>query len=94
MTNCSSPDIAYDVGRLSRYTHNPSVEYWDAISILLGYLNGASYLFWSYYGYPVVLERSCDANWISNVDYVKPTSGYVFTLGRGLSPGSHPRRLV
>ena len=27
LTKCSRPDIAYDVGRLSRYTHNPSVEH-------------------------------------------------------------------
>ena len=27
LTNCSHPDIAYDVGRLSRYTHNPNVEH-------------------------------------------------------------------
>ena len=96
MTNCSPPDIAYDVGRLSRYTHNPSVEHWDAISILLGYLKGTYYYYYylSYYGYLVVLEGYCDANSISYIDYVKPTSGYVFTLGRGLSPGSHPRRLV
>ena len=29
-----------DVGRLSRYTHNPSIEYWDVISKLLRYLKG------------------------------------------------------
>ena len=40
LTNCSSHDIAYDVGRLSRYTHNPSVEHWDTISILLIYSKG------------------------------------------------------
>ena len=83
MTNCSHPDIAYDVSRLSRYTHNPSVEHWDAISILLGYLKGTSYFCLSYCGYPVVLEWYCDANWISNTNYVKPTSGYLFTLARG-----------
>ena len=88
MTNCSRPDIAYDVGRLSRYTHSPSVEHCDTIYILLIYSKGA-YLFLfflSYCGYPVVLKGYCDANWISNTDYVKSTSGYVFTLvGRAVS---------
>ena len=79
MTNCS-PDIAYDVGRLSRYTHSPSVEYWDTISILLIYSNGTFYFYLLYYGYLVVLEEYCDANWISDTDYVKLTSGYMFTL--------------
>ena len=80
MTNCSN--IAYDVGRLSRYTHSPSVEHWDTISILLIYSKGTFYFCLSYCGYPVILKGYCDANWISNTDYVKPTSGYVFTLAR------------
>ena len=29
LTNCTRPNIAYAVGRLSRYTHNPSIEHWD-----------------------------------------------------------------
>ena len=37
LTNCTRPNIAYVVGRLSRYTHNPSIEYCDAISRLLRY---------------------------------------------------------
>jgi hypothetical protein len=34
-----------------------------------------------YSGYPVVLEGYNDANWISNVDELYATSGYVLTLG-------------
>jgi hypothetical protein len=34
-----------------------------------------------YSGYPVVLEGYSDANWISNVDELYATSGYVLTLG-------------
>ena len=30
-----------------------------------------------------MLEGYCDANWISDSNEVKPTSGYVFTLARG-----------
>ena len=36
-----------------------------------------------YYGFPVVLEGYSDANWISDSDETKSTSGYVFTLGGG-----------
>jgi hypothetical protein len=32
LTNCTRLDIAYVVGKLSRYTHNPSIEHWNAIS--------------------------------------------------------------
>jgi hypothetical protein len=34
-----------------------------------------------YSGYSVVLERYSDANWISGMDELYATSGYVFTLG-------------
>ena len=34
--------------------------------------------------FPVVLEGYCDANWETNNDEVSYTSGYVFTLGRGV----------
>ena len=83
MTNCSHLDITYDVGRLSRYTHSPSVEHWDTISILLIYLKGTFDFGLSYCGYPIVLEGYCDANWISDTNEVKPISGYVFTLAGG-----------
>jgi hypothetical protein len=33
-----------------------------------------------YSGYPAVLEGYSDANWISDVDKLYATSGYVFTL--------------
>jgi len=34
------PDIAYAVGRLSRYTSNPSSHHWQAIRRVLKYLKG------------------------------------------------------
>ena len=41
-----------------------------------------------YSGYPMVLQGYRDSNWISDADEMKATSGYVFTLGGGLFPGS------
>ena len=83
LTNCSLPDIAYDVGRLSRYTHYPSIEHWDAIFILLRYLKGTLDFGLSYCGYPI-LEGYFDANWVFDTDEVKPTGGYLFTLVGGV----------
>ncbi|XP_074266722.1 uncharacterized protein LOC141590003 [Silene latifolia] len=40
LMNCTRPDIAYAVSRLSRYTHNPSAEHWNALRRLLKYLKG------------------------------------------------------
>ena len=38
---------------------------------------------YEYSGFPVVLEEYSDANWISDSNETKSTSGYVFTLGGG-----------
>jgi hypothetical protein len=36
-----------------------------------------------YLGHPAVLEGYSGANWISDIDDIKATSGYVFTFGGG-----------
>jgi hypothetical protein len=36
-----------------------------------------------YFEHPAVLDRYSDANWISDIDQIYATSGYVFTLGGG-----------
>ena len=60
LTNCTRPVIAYAIGRLSRYTHNPSIEYQDAISRLLRYLKGTFDYGLSYCGYLAILEGYCE----------------------------------
>jgi hypothetical protein len=83
LMNCTRPDIAYAVSRLSRYTHNPAREHWNTMTRLLKYLKGTMNLGLTYTGHPAVLEGYCDANWISDNDETNSTSGYVFTLGGG-----------
>ncbi|XP_068492265.1 uncharacterized protein [Phaseolus vulgaris] len=79
----SRPDIAYAVGRLSRYTKCPSQDHWEALARLMKYLRGTMDYAIEYSGFPAVLEGYNDANWISDSDETKSTSGYVFTLGGG-----------
>nr|GFB54403.1 zinc finger, CCHC-type [Tanacetum cinerariifolium] len=50
------PDIAYAVGRLSRFTSNPSRQHWKAITRIFKYLRGTKDYGLSYVGYPSVLE--------------------------------------
>ena len=83
LMNCTHPDIAYAVSRLSRYIHNPAYEHWNALTHLLRYLKGTMNLGLTYTGHLTVLEGYCDANWISDNDETNSTSGYVFTLGGG-----------
>ncbi|GJZ93962.1 retrovirus-related pol polyprotein from transposon TNT 1-94 [Tanacetum coccineum] len=79
--NCTRPDLAYSISRLSRYSHNPSRNNWGALVRVLRYLMHTMAYGLHYTKYPHVLEGLCDANWISNHNKGKSTSGYVFTLG-------------
>ena len=81
LTNCTRPDIAQAVNRLSRYTSNPGHNHWKAIVRVLRYLRETSKYGLHYERYPAVLEGYSDANWISDTVDSKSTSGFVFTLG-------------
>ncbi|GJR74553.1 zinc finger, CCHC-type containing protein [Tanacetum coccineum] len=58
------PDIAYAVGRLSRFTSNPSRQHWQAITRVFKYLKGTMNYGLSYMGYPSVLEGYRNDSWI------------------------------
>ena len=45
LMNCTRPDIAYAVSRLSRHTSNPGKEHWKALMRVLGYLKKYHKLF-------------------------------------------------
>ena len=81
--NCTRPNIAYAVGKLSRYTSNPGPDHWKAIVRVLRYLKYTQNYGLHCSKYPAILEGYCDANWISNTKDSKSTSGYLFTLGGG-----------
>ena len=83
MANCNKPNISYDVERLSRYTKSPNESHWTAIERVFRYLKGSVNYGLHYSGFPAVLEGYSDANWVSDSDETKATSGYVFTLGGG-----------
>ena len=81
LMNCTRPDIAYAISKLSRYTSNPGEDHWKAIIRVLRYLRFTRDHGLNFTRYPAVLEGYCDANWISDTKDSKSTSGYVFTLG-------------
>ena len=81
LMNCTRPDIAYAVSKLSRYTSNPREDHWKAIIWVLRYLRFTRDHGLNFTRYLAVLEGYCDANWISDTKDSKSTSGYVITLG-------------
>ncbi|GKB18506.1 zinc finger, CCHC-type containing protein [Tanacetum coccineum] len=80
---CTRPDIAFAMGKLSRYTSNPGTQHWQAIQRVLKYLKKTMDYRLTYTGYPLVLEGYTDASWISNTEDNSSTSGWVFLLGGG-----------
>ncbi|GJW76656.1 zinc finger, CCHC-type containing protein [Tanacetum coccineum] len=92
MTSTRS-DIAYAVGRLSRFASNPSRQHWQAITSVFKYLKGTMNYGLSYVGYPSILEGYSDASWINHVEDSSSMSGWVFLLGgvpfHGLPRSNH-----
>jgi hypothetical protein len=73
-------DISYAVCRLRCYTSNPTSDHWIALKRVLTYLKGTRNLGIYYSSHLAVIEVYNDANWISDLDDMKATSEYVFTL--------------
>ena len=80
---CTRPGIAFAVGKLRRYTSNPSSVHWHAINRVLKYLRKTIDYGIVYTGYPSVLEGYTDVSWITNNEDHSSTSGWIFTLGGG-----------
>ncbi|GJY12266.1 zinc finger, CCHC-type containing protein [Tanacetum coccineum] len=81
---CTRPDIAFAVGKLSRYTSNHGTQHWQAIQRVLKYLTKTMDYSLTYTGYPSVLEGYIDASWTSNTKDNLSTSGWVFLFGGGV----------
>ena len=79
--HCRRPNISFSVGKLSRFTSNPSVDHWKAIGTVLGDLKKTISLRLFYFEFPAVLEDYSDAIWINSVSDNKSTSGWIFTFG-------------
>jgi hypothetical protein len=73
--------FGYKDSKLSRFTSNLGDDYWHALERVMHYLVGTMDYGIHYSRYLVVLEGYSDANWISDVNELYATSGYVFTLG-------------
>ncbi|GJY87796.1 retrovirus-related pol polyprotein from transposon TNT 1-94 [Tanacetum coccineum] len=83
LMNCTRPDLAYAVSRLSRYTNNLGYKYWESMTRVLRYIRYTQEYGLHYTRYPAIIEGYSDANWISDIKDSRSRSGYVFTLGGG-----------
>jgi hypothetical protein len=83
LASTTRPDISFVVCKLSRHMSNLGDDHWHALERVLRYLKGTMSFGIYYSGHPAMLEGYSDANWISDINQIYATSGYVFTLGGG-----------
>ncbi|XP_031256307.1 secreted RxLR effector protein 161-like [Pistacia vera] len=81
---CTGPDIAQAVGVLSRFMSNSSKKHWSAVKRVLRYLHGTSNLALCYRGMAIGDELDVIglvyADWGGDLDSMRSTSTYVFSL--------------
>lgn len=78
----SRPDIAFDVGVISRYMHKPSVYHMGATKLILRYFAGTINLgLWYAKTDSVKCIGFTDNDWASSVEDRKSTSSIVFSIG-------------
>ena len=82
-TDCTRPDIAYEVGVLSRFTSKLSRDHWHAIERVKKYLSGTKTYGLFYKKYFTVLEGFSDADWNTLSSDSLSTTGFIFTFGSG-----------
>ena len=80
---CIRADIAFAIGKLSRFTSNLGPHHWIAIRRVLRYLLRTKDYGIVYSGEPPILEGYSDASWITNEEDNSSTSGSVFVCGGG-----------
>jgi hypothetical protein len=83
LASTTRPDISFAVSKLSRFMSNPGINHWHVLERVMRYLCGTMSYGIHYSGHHAVLKGYSDTNWISDVDDIKATSGYVFTFGDG-----------
>ncbi|XP_031249592.1 secreted RxLR effector protein 161-like [Pistacia vera] len=81
----SRPDIAFVVNKLSQFLQQPTVNHWTACKRVLRYVKGTlnhGLLFTKKEHFP--LEAYADADWASDVNDRRSTSGYAVFIGGNL----------
>ena len=92
------PDLAYAVGKLSRFSSNPSPNHTQAVLRVFGYLlrYPASSLVYQRDSNdpPLPIYGYTDADWAGETDTAKSTSGYVFFLSNAAFSWSSKKQEV
>lgn len=88
----SRPDISFAVNLLSRYCENPGPSHWGAVKRLMRYIKGTCDYKLTYGTSNENLKGFSDADWASDLDERKSTTGYIFTIFGGAISWSSKRQ--
>jgi hypothetical protein len=83
VAQCTRPDIAFVVNRLSQFLKSPSNLHWNSAIRVLGYLVKTKDLKLNLGGKELVPTAYSDADWAEDRHERRSTTGYVFMLGDG-----------
>ncbi|XP_050897435.1 secreted RxLR effector protein 161-like [Lathyrus oleraceus] len=83
LVQCTRPDIAFVVSKMSRFTRNPNAKHWKAITRIFGYLLKTKNLGLHYGRFHAILEGYIDVICISSVGDHKSTTWWIFKLAGG-----------
>lgn len=91
----SRPDICFAVNMLSRFSGNPGKAHWNAVKRVMRYLKGTINKGLVYNGESSDIIGFCDADWASDIDSRRSTTGYVFIhQGAAISWGTRRQRTI
>jgi hypothetical protein len=84
ISTCTRPDISFSANLLARYLQAPTKEQWKAGMGVLRFLKGTvtDGLVFGRGSISDGLEGFADADWASNADDMRSTTGHAFLLGR------------
>lgn len=89
------PDICFAVNMLSRFSENPGKAHWNAVKRVMRYLKGTIDKGLVYNGKSSEILGFCDADWASDIDSRRSTTGYVFVhQGAAISWGTRRQRTI
>ncbi|XP_037491328.1 secreted RxLR effector protein 161-like [Jatropha curcas] len=79
------PDIAYAVGVVSHFMHQPHTDHMEAVWRIIRYLKGTSghVVLFKAHGH-LEIKGYTDANWVGNLVDRRSTSGYFTLVGGNL----------
>lgn len=86
------PDICFAVNLLSRFGANPGKAHWSAVKRVLRYLKGTINMSLTYKKDDSEITGYCDADWASDLDERRSTTGYVFMFQGGAISWSAKRQ--